>query len=168
MIWRSDVALLFIFTICAVDDLVCRHLLIPAGKTHATMKAVTYTSSPPSRSLYHPACCPSPVFAFVGAATSGLEPANADIVDQGAILVHANRSAQPRGAVSCCSILCPQHSVAINRAVDGLYAQGCVLFPGVGYVYAHTLIQRSRFSFADDKLLDLAILSEVFRTTESQ
>ena len=86
---------------------------------------------------------------------------------EAAILVGAGLSAQKGGAIFCRAKLSSQYTVAVDRAIDSLYAQGCIFSSGIGYVDAHALIWSTRFCLADNNLVNFAILAKILGTPQS-
>ena len=65
------------------------------------------------------------------------------------------------------SELRPQNSVSIERAINCADTQCSIFLSCIRDVNTDALIYSTRFSLAHNDFLDVAVLAEVFRTTES-
>ena len=91
----------------------------------------------------------------------------AGLVQEAAVLVLADLTAQKSRTILGSTELRTKHPITIHGAINSRNAQGSCIFGGIGDVDADTLIRSTRLRFADDNLLNLSILTEIVRATES-
>jgi hypothetical protein len=66
-----------------------------------------------------------------------------------------------------CSVLRPEHSIAISGTVHSVYAHRSIGFAREGHINTNSLVRvAAGLSLADHDLLNLAILTEIFPSTE--
>lgn len=89
------------------------------------------------------------------------------LVKERAIAIVAGLVAKERRTIFRGSILRSKHTIAVPRAIHSTNARRCVEFAGECHIDTDPLVGvTTGLSFADHDLLDLAILTEVFPSTE--
>lgn len=89
------------------------------------------------------------------------------LVQESAVPIIALLVAKEGGAVFSCSVLRPEHSIAISRTVHGVDAHRSIGFARESHVNSNSLVRvAAGLSLADHDLLNLAILTEIFPSAE--